>query len=131
MKIVINSGHGAFGISNEALIRLIERGASIVLEHPYSPPLDPVPLRDGFIGDKDYPGMVDKDSVSYCLAGGDDVRGNPDLVAVVEELGKDAGDDLSTLVVIDIPEDVCGWYIIDWAGFEEVHEEHRWWGGEK
>ena len=129
MRVVLNSGFGGFGISDEALMRLIEQGAAVVVECPYSPPLAPVPLRDGFIGDKGYPGRVNKGGISYCLAGGDGVRADPDLVAVVSEMGEEAGDDLSTLVIIEIPDSI-DWYIEDHNGFETVHEEHRWWGGE-
>ena len=152
MRVVINNAPGGFGISNEALIRLIERGAAIVIEVPCSCPLDPesvrlvrlsaiavgpgetaypvlaklYPLRDGFIGYHGCEGVVGKDGAVYGLASGDAVRADADLVAVVREMGKDANDEHSALLVIEIPDNI-DWYIEDQQGIEEVHEEHRTW----
>jgi hypothetical protein len=50
------------------------------------------------------------------------VRCHPDLVAVVEELGSEAGD----LKVIEIPDDV-EWIIDEHEGSEYVAEKHRTW----
>ena len=155
MRVVINNAFGGFGISNEALIRLIERGSDIVAECPDSSPLDPESvrlirsgavtagpgeiafpvlakpylLRDGFIGHCGCEGIVSKNGNVYRLAGGDSVRASRDLVAVVEEMGQAANDEYSALAIIEIPDDVARYYIADNLGWEEIHEEHRAWSG--
>lgn len=54
-------------------------------------------------------------------------RNDPDLVAVVEELGEKASGVGSRLKIVDIPEDIQ-WYIEEYDGREHVAEEHRRWG---
>lgn len=75
--------------------------------------------------------IVNPNGVTLTLDGqtidSDDVnRTDPDLVAVVEEMGEDAGVFGSKLKVVDVPDDVR-WYIHDNDGLESVHEEHRVW----
>lgn len=54
-------------------------------------------------------------------------RTDPDLVAVVEELGPEVNGSPSTeLHVIEIPDDV-EWEITDYDGWEQVEEKHRVW----
>lgn len=54
-------------------------------------------------------------------------RYDPDLVAVVEELGEKACGPCSRLKIVDIPDDI-EWYIDEYDGREHVAEEHRRWG---
>lgn len=56
-------------------------------------------------------------------------RNDPRLVAVVKDLGKDASDRYSNLVVVEVPDDVK-WHIHEYDGSETVHEDHRSWGSE-
>ena len=62
---------------------------------------------------------------------GDVARHDGDLVAVVEELGRDASGILSRLAVIEIPDDV-DYVVQEYDGLEWVAERHRTWhaGGE-
>lgn len=138
MKIVINRCIGSFGLSNEALIRLVERGSPAV----YSFRVDgdkfrwqrdtfATPLRDGFYASKTYGGVV-KDGVRHILHW-TPCRTDPDLIAIVEELGEAATvPGWSGLVVVAIPDGV-DWYIEeeeecgDGTGMESIHEVHRVW----
>jgi len=54
-------------------------------------------------------------------------RDDPDLVAVVEELGELANTRFSQLKVVEIP-DGTEWEIDEYDGMETVHEKHRSWG---
>ena len=53
-------------------------------------------------------------------------RSNPALVKCVEALGKDASGGLSSLKVVEIPDDV-EWGIDEYDGLESVVEKHREW----
>jgi hypothetical protein len=53
-------------------------------------------------------------------------RDDPDLVAVVEELGNRADGRHAELKVVDIPDDV-NWYVEEYDGLEWVAERHRTW----
>lgn len=55
---------------------------------------------------------------------GDIQRNDPRLVDVVEKLGKEAHGSRSSLMVVEIPDDMP-FYIHDYDGFETIHEEHR------
>ena len=58
---------------------------------------------------------------------GEEQRADPDLVAVVEELGsKLASDEISNLKVVEIPDDV-EYYVEEDRGMECIHERHRTW----
>lgn len=63
----------------------------------------------------------------HVLSDRDIPRDDPDLVAVVEELGSDvASDAYGRLVVVDIPDGVQ-WQIEEYDGSEHVAEVHRTW----
>lgn len=53
-------------------------------------------------------------------------RQDPDLIAVVEELGKQADGDCASLSVVEIPDDV-DWEISEYDGNETIEEKHRSW----
>lgn len=53
-------------------------------------------------------------------------RTDVDLIAVVEELGEEAGGRFASLRVVEIPDDVV-WEIDDYDGIETIHEVHRSW----
>lgn len=54
-------------------------------------------------------------------------RNDPDLVAVVEELGEAANGRFSKLRVVEIPDGV-EWQIEEYDGLEWIAEKHRTWG---
>lgn len=53
-------------------------------------------------------------------------RDDPDLIAVVEELGEQANDQLADLKVVEIPDGVV-WKIANYDGLEHIAEVHRTW----
>ncbi|MEG0503181.1 MAG: hypothetical protein RR547_00920 [Raoultibacter sp.] len=53
-------------------------------------------------------------------------RDNDHLVSIVEELGDEAGDLLSELLIVEIPDGV-DWQIESYDGIEWVAEAHRTW----
>jgi hypothetical protein len=69
---------------------------------------------------------LDRDDLEYCMTR--DIRTNPIVIQVVEELGEKANGDYAKLKIIDIPFDSEeGWHIEDYDGRERVSEEHRTW----
>ncbi len=54
-------------------------------------------------------------------------RADPDLVQVVEELGKKADGDYAELKIVEIPDGV-EYEIDEYDGQESIHETHRSWG---
>jgi hypothetical protein len=126
MKVVINRCYGGFGLSNTALIYLIEKKGWKVTE------ID----ETGFPEDESAPiQKLPKTSYrdeTYWLAVWHEkwVRCHPDLIDVVEKLGKQANGFLSDLRVVEIPDDV-EWEIKEYDGLEWVSEKHRTWTGEE
>lgn len=53
-------------------------------------------------------------------------RTDPDLIAVVEELGEKANGRCARLEIVEIPEDI-EWVIDEYDGVEKIHEKHRAW----
>ena len=97
MKIVKNVCFGGFGLSLKALTLLSERTGKSIIDCQ-----------------EDYE------------FGGDEARTAPELVQVVEELGKEAGDSFANLVVVEGPDDV-DWVIEEYDGYETIEEVHRSW----
>lgn len=54
----------------------------------------------------------------------DEIRKDPDLISIVEELGGEANGWCSKLVIVDIPDELDGKYVIDdYDGIETLHED--------
>lgn len=53
-------------------------------------------------------------------------RNNPKLVECIEVLGEEASGQYALLVVVEIPNNI-EWGIVDYDGYETIHEEHRVW----
>lgn len=98
MKYVINSCHGGFTLSHAAIIEYARKKGRENL-NKYSYHLD-----------------------TY----GIEFRCDPDLVAVVEELGEEANGSYSELKVVEVPEDIEV-TIEDYDGVEWIAEKHRTW----
>jgi hypothetical protein len=128
VKVVINACYGGFGLSDAAYEALIGRGWTVTTYGA-----------DGHVIDKEA-GLVRHEDESwlhmtgthYSLVGSrsnNNLRSNPDLVAVVEELKADANGMHAKLRVVEIPFDSAdGWEINEYDGYESVHEYHRTWG---
>lgn len=52
-------------------------------------------------------------------------RNDPVLVEIVEKLGEDADDLYSKLKVVEIPDDIKCWEIVEYDGCEHIAECHR------
>lgn len=132
MKLVINTCFGGFGLSDEALEAILERKGITFFR------------RKGRFFGADYyrcePEEYDRiyeecrEKKNFEEANGlyispyDFERWDPDLVAVVEELGERAAGDHASLLVVDVPLEEDEFFIDDYDGVETVHENHRTWG---
>jgi hypothetical protein len=101
-KIVINTCFGGFGLSREAIDLYCSKTGT-----------NPGEWNESYLGYSDFS--------TYDLD-----RDDPILVEVVKKLKKKANGYFSDLKIVDIPEDVK-YYIHEYDGLEEVHEEHRIW----
>jgi hypothetical protein len=120
MKIVINRCFGGFGLSNEAFEMLLHRKGiefEIVIDKVSFGQERYEYYCKGHVGEKD-----------HCLSQYDfhEDRSDPDLVAVVEELGDRADGWASELVVVEVPDNVK-WHIEEYDGSEHIAEDHRTW----
>lgn len=117
MKVVINDEFGGFGLSDKAFEKLLERKG---IEFEKS--------------EKEKFGIT-----HYYVAGhlGEDEhylspydyyndRADADLIAVIEEMGKDANGTFSSLKVIEIPDGI-EWHVHEYDGLEHIAENHRTW----
>jgi hypothetical protein len=114
MKIVINKKHGGFHLSKEAVLLYGDKkGLNIIAEE------DKVikGLNHYFLNEvKEENGFAEWDIE----------RTDPILIEVVEQLGDLANARYTKLKIVEVPDGIK-WYIEDYNGVEEVHEEHRKW----
>ena len=138
MKIILNKCFGGFELSPIATMMYAEkkgivlypycynyRGSGII-GYKYVADVTKVKKVDYFFteyfGDK----VTDKDidNKSFYYPDRDEIRKDPDLISVVEELGEEANGWCSELVVVDIPDELDGKYVIDdYDGIETLHED--------
>jgi len=112
IKVVINSDYGGFGLSDAAIREVARRKGLELTGYDKSFALGVCIYTDQF-GDEFYDRNLDRD--------------DPDLIAVVEEMGASANGLCAELVVVEVPDDVS-WHIEEYAGMEWVAETHRTWG---
>jgi hypothetical protein len=118
VKIAINRCFGGFGLSEPAFERLLTR-KGIAFEK--------VKGESSFLGDSYYnAGHAGEDEYylseySFC-----EDRADPDLIAVIEEMGKEAESWAADIAIVEIPADVK-WHIHEYDGLEHVAEDHRTW----
>ena len=120
MKVVINRCFGGFGISNTAFEKILER-KNIAYEK--------VDAKFKFRNDEyDYykAGMVGQDDGYLSEHDIFSDRSDPDLIAVIEEMGESANGWAAEIAIVDIPDDV-EWHIHEYDGLEHVAENHRTW----
>ena len=140
-KVVINKCHGGFGLSHEAVLLYLDRSGRqvwveenvkfdglIPLTYYLVPPEqriegDPNNWHEMTLAERQAHNAAYSDTVFHDR---DLARDDPDLVAVVEELGNQADGRHAELKVVDIPDDV-NWYIEEYDGCEWVAERHRTW----
>lgn len=138
MKIVINNCFGGFGLSEKAMrayfakkgrnvFKSVDGLSTTYFDAPvpkeFELPEGELFMRRGHPEYERYHSWYE----DHVLSDRDIPRDDPDLVAVVEELGSDvASDAYGRLVVVDIPDGVQ-WQIEEYDGSEHVAEVHRTW----
>jgi len=120
MKVAINRCFGGFGLSDEAFEKLLERkGIAFEKETDANHSWGSSYYKEGMCGEED--GYLSY--YEFC-----ENRSDPDLIAVIEELGEQANGFAAEIVIVDIPDDLNGnWYIHEYDGLEHVAERHRTW----
>ena len=120
MKIAINTCFGGFGISNEAFEKLLDRKGIA---------FDKVEPEEGrsIIGatyyEAGYSGVNEHYLSDYDMTSN---RSDPDLIAVIEEMGEKANSWAADIRIVEVPDDVK-WHIHEYDGLEHVAEDHRTW----
>lgn len=137
MKIVINDCYGGFSLSDKAVHLLAQKkGLTLYPEKasfglitywtvpPEQRPSEPqVPWVDQSLEERQAYNQAYGNST---FSNRPENRADPDLVAVVEELGKEADGAYASLSVVEIPDNV-EWQIEEYDGIEWVAEKHRTW----
>jgi hypothetical protein len=110
-EIVLNGCYGGFSLSVEAYNVLVNEKGYDEREI----------VTDSFYPDNEFFNIESEDYEAY--------RTHPDLIEVVKKLGRMANGDLSSLRIVEIPDEVVekGYHINDYDGIETVHEYH--WSG--
>ena len=149
MKIVKNSCYGGFGISPKALQEINKRKGKETyffisdFEGKRKPVLQEQAEKELIwsaysIPNPDFEKMNKPDedglyktaneyanSISYETCRGID-RTDPDLIAVIEELGEEANGRFADLEIVEIPDDI-EFEIDQYDGLETIREKHRTW----
>lgn len=118
-KIVINSCHGGFNLSDEALEWLVTNKGWDTTTFS----------KDGWLNNKDAKILVYDKSFfgKYHLNDDSKFRDDKDVIEAIETLGsKRASGPCSQLTIVEIPDDV-EWEIQEYDGAEWVAEKHRTW----
>ena len=136
-KIVINTCYGGFGLS-EAGMQAYAARKGLTL-YPEKDVLFtrywtiPPEQRVAQIRNEQWAKITTAELIAYNKAYASQVinaiyfnRDDPDLVAVVEELGDLANGLNADLKVVEIPDEVV-WKIVNYDGLEHVAEVHRTW----
>lgn len=133
MKIVINSDYGGFGLSDKAMREYFRQKQGIEIYSYKSKPGSDiyeqvVPIDTLFVHycTLDQPTLTSKELNEHYITDYDIARNDPILVSIVEEMGKEASGDLSSLKIVEIP-DGTKWCIREYDGAETVEEVHRSW----
>ncbi len=112
MKVIINSKHGGFNLSDEAIRLCQSRGLEVAEGSKYFVEMPPEMA----------PYAGKKLSVNFLDAANERrLRSHPVIVGVVEELGERSWGPFACLKVIEIPFDNTDeWQIDDYDGMESV-----------
>ena len=121
MKVAINRCFGGFGLSEKAFeLLLAKKGIAFEKQDSGSKLLGNAYYVAGHLGDEKHY----LSEYQYC-----EDRSDPDLIAVIEQLGKESDGWAADIAVIDIPEGV-EWHIHEYDGIEHIAENHRTWYGD-
>jgi hypothetical protein len=115
MKVVINTCHGGFNLSDAAMKLYSELKGLNLIWH-----------KGRYFDLTGYDFYVDEVKDENYFSRLSIERNDPMLVQVVEQLGEEADGKYSKLKVVEIPDDV-NWVIDEYDGAEWVAEVHRTW----
>lgn len=121
MKVAINRCFGGFGLSDKAFEMLLtKKGIAFESRDSGSSFLGTEYYTAGHLGDNDFY-LAKHEHYSD--------RADRHLIEVLEELGEEADDWASDIVIVEVPDEVQ-WFISEWDGMEHVAECHRKWYGD-
>lgn len=138
MKLVVNRCFGGFGLSDKAIEMVMKRKGLGCFryeqtKYKYQHGIDEYTRCDtpnvsilAIYSTEDLGKKINKFPKESYWYHRDLKRDDADLIAVVEELGKEANSWASELEVVEIPDDV-EWEIDEYDGIETIHEVHRSW----
>lgn len=149
MKIAVNRCWGGFGLSHEAIMAIAKRkgdkvyawlDAKTAAEHGTVEKAAKAQKKNCFVfihyttvpqAEYEKVAAEDKKRGNYIRSNAlcydrDFQRHDPDLIAVVEEMGKAASSELAKVEVVEIPDGV-DYEIDNYDGQETIHEKHRSW----
>jgi hypothetical protein len=112
--VVINTCHGGYSLSREAVLLYLKRA---LIEY------ETQPRESRYETERYGPLIVVNGKIWYSS---DISRDDPVLVSVVRELGAKANGELAKLKIVEIPASV-DWQIDEYDGREWVAEAHRTW----
>lgn len=120
MKVAINTCFGGFGLSDKAFeLLLTKKGIQFEKHYSGSSLIGFQYYRAGFLLSNDHY-LSEYEFFEN--------RADPDLIQVIEEMGKEADSWAADIAVVEIPDDVQ-WHIDEYDGLEHVAENHRTWYG--
>lgn len=142
MKVVINNRYGGFSLSKIAIEEYLKlkgeqayfydinlRGKEVYYKKSLKDTNSDIFL---MTFTKDFGTEINKNDISeedykkHSFSSKDIKRNDKDLIKVIEELGEKANTQVSTLKIVDIPDDVK-WTIEKYGGNEWIAEEPRTW----
>ena len=137
MKVVINRCFGGFGLSSAALKRYmaLKGRECYFFRHDFkagtNTPISDDAANSVFASAYDIPNPDDlsaeeRDKHYLYVSGCDNLRTDPDLIRVVEELGEKANGECADLKIVKIPNGI-DYEIDEYDGLETIHEKHRSW----
>lgn len=143
MKVAVNRCFGGFGLSTEAVIRLVERGSAFLDVHEesayygsdvgsdfynkYSAPSVRTAHRDGYATTPMLHDILHKDGKVYSFMDSNPkARACPVLISVIEEMGEAANGRHAKIEIVEIPDGI-EWEIDEYDGSETIDEAHRSW----
>lgn len=120
MKIAINRCFGGFGLSLPAFEELLKRKGIAFDKTPSK-----FKIRED---DSNYWNAGHAGEEEHFLSEYDfySDRADPDLIAILEEMGDAANGWSSEIAIVEIPDDVK-WHIEEYDGREHVAEDHQTW----
>lgn len=133
IKVAINADYGGFTLSPKAIEKLAEKKGKkcYFFESSYNneemtyKKIDEYPTGSFWLASTT-DDMNNFDYGKHALTQRPEDRTDPDLIEVIEELGKEANGLFADLKIIKVPSDVK-WEINEYDGQEWVAEKHRTW----